>query len=145
MQTTINQRVKELREYLNLTQEEFAVRIGSTNASVSRIEKGLTEPRKSTINKIVSTFNVNEWLINGKGSLEIVKPSQPQMIWKDEAYEAVKSENSTLKQEVERLWTLVINFSQKGTNPNFLKALDVAKIPLYLINKGIYSGANAAC
>ena len=56
--------------------------------------------------------------------------------WQDEAYVALKDEVSYLRTLVSQL------IAGKG-NPNFLKALDVAKVPLYLL-KGIYSGANAA-
>jgi transcriptional regulator with XRE-family HTH domain len=135
METTINQRVKILREHLNLSQEEFAVKVGTTNASISRIEKGLTEPRKSTINKMMSTFNVNEWLINGKGSLEIVeKTANSTLVWKDEAYASLKEEVKYLRE--------MLRLAVGGKSANFLKALEVAEIPNYLL-KGVYSGASA--
>jgi transcriptional regulator with XRE-family HTH domain len=68
---SINLRIKEVRKSLELSQQEFARRLGVTQPSLSDIEKGKTEnidPRNIKI--ICAEFNVNEeWLRTGKGAM----------------------------------------------------------------------------
>lgn len=59
----MNNRIKELRTSLNLTQEEFANRLAITKASVSRLESGVNNPSDQTVKLICSEFGVRrEWL-----------------------------------------------------------------------------------
>lgn len=59
----MNNRIKELRKSLNLTQEEFANRLAITKASVSRLESGINNPSDQTIKLICSEFCIRrEWL-----------------------------------------------------------------------------------
>lgn len=67
---TINERVKTLRNILNLTQKDFAEEIGVTNAHISKIEKSKTIPSQSLVKLICATFDVNEkWLVNGEDEI----------------------------------------------------------------------------
>lgn len=66
MQENIPKRLKELRKYLDLTQEEFAKKIGLSRANVGNIEYGRVLLTDRNIITICQTFNVNEeWLRNG--------------------------------------------------------------------------------
>lgn len=67
----INDRIKKVRNSLNLSQIEFAKRLGVTQPSLSDIEKGKTENIDGRNIKIIcSEFNVNEdWLRTGKGTM----------------------------------------------------------------------------
>lgn len=59
--------IKELRKYLNLTQQEFADRIGSKRNTIAKYETGVNAPSTAVISLICREFNVNEeWLKNGK-------------------------------------------------------------------------------
>ena len=59
----MNNRIKELRKSLNLTQEEFSNRLAITKASVSRLESGINNPSDQTIKLICSEFCIRrEWL-----------------------------------------------------------------------------------
>lgn len=70
----MNERIKQLREYLGITLEEFGRRIGITRSSVSNIESGRREPSEQTIRSICREFDVNEnWLINGLGEVFLPK------------------------------------------------------------------------
>ena len=61
-------RVKETRKDWNLTQVEFAKRLGVTNAHISAIEKGKTIPSAALIKLICKEFKVSEeWLTKGVG------------------------------------------------------------------------------
>lgn len=66
----INNRIKLLRENLNLSQEAFGSRIGITRASISNIEKGTRNMSEQTLKSICREFNVSRnWLENGIGDM----------------------------------------------------------------------------
>ena len=63
----MNERLRNLREILNLKQNEFANEIGLTTSSISDMERGQAPITERTIIAICSKFKVNEeWLRNGK-------------------------------------------------------------------------------
>lgn len=55
----INNKIRKLRFDLNLTQQEFADRIGISRPSLSNYEKGIRMPSMSVTQKICKEFNVN--------------------------------------------------------------------------------------
>lgn len=64
----MNNRIKEIRKKLGLSQEEFGKRLRVTKTSISKIEAGINNPSDQTIKLICSEFNVNEeWLRTGEG------------------------------------------------------------------------------
>lgn len=66
----MNTRIKEIREILKLTQDEFSSNIGLKRSSLSDIERGGAPITERTIIAICSKFNVNEeWLKTGKGEM----------------------------------------------------------------------------
>lgn len=65
-----NNRVKELRKMLNLSQESFGQNLGIQKASISRIEKGVNGLTTQLAKLISKTYNVNYlWLTEGKGEM----------------------------------------------------------------------------
>ena len=69
----MNERIKKIRKTLNLTQQEFAKRIGLSQNVLTNYESGRRNPSSSVINNICKTFHVNEeWLRSGEG--EMLKP-----------------------------------------------------------------------
>lgn len=65
----MNERLKKLRKELDLTQQEFADKIGSKRNTVANYETGRNEPSTSVISLICREFNVNEkWLRTGEGA-----------------------------------------------------------------------------
>ena len=63
----MNERIKKLRKALDLTQQEFASRIGSVQNTITGYETGRRVPSNQVITLICKTFNVNEtWLRNGR-------------------------------------------------------------------------------
>lgn len=65
---TINDRIKQIRNLANLTQTEFAEKIGLTKNYISLVENGQRAPSDRTINDICREFGVNEtWLREGVG------------------------------------------------------------------------------
>ena len=61
-------RIKKIRKDSELTQQEFAQKIGSTQNVLANYEIGRRNPSSSVINNICKTFGVNEeWLRTGEG------------------------------------------------------------------------------
>jgi len=74
---TINDRIKELRKE-GETQIEFAERMGTTQASISRYLNG-RQPDRETLIKIASRSNVSlDWLLTGKGPAPAPQNSQEE-------------------------------------------------------------------
>ena len=72
----MNERIKLLRKNNNLTQQEFAKMIGTSQNVLANWESGRRNPSASVINNICKTFNVNEeWLRTGKGDMFAKKSS----------------------------------------------------------------------
>lgn len=66
----VNERIKQLRETLSLSQEAFGEKIGIGKTSISKIELGSRNPSEQTIKSICREFNVNyAWLIEGIGDM----------------------------------------------------------------------------
>lgn len=57
-QKLINSNIKELRLKHNLTQEEFAEKIGISLQGVSNIERNRYQPTAETVDKICSAFEI---------------------------------------------------------------------------------------
>ena len=66
----MNKRLKELRNKLGLTLEQFGKRVGITRSAVGRIEKGERSVTEQMFLAVCREFNVNEsWLRNGEGEM----------------------------------------------------------------------------
>lgn len=69
-------RIKKLRKALDLTQSDFAARIGSTQNNIANYETGRRSPSAAALNNICKEFNVNEeWIRTGKGEMFKAAPS----------------------------------------------------------------------
>lgn len=76
----MNKRIRKLRKVLDLTQAEFAEKIGSTANVLTHYETGRRNPSRSVINNICKTFHVSEeWLREGTGEM-FVDVSQDDQI-----------------------------------------------------------------
>lgn len=68
--STINERIKELRLALNMSGEKFGARIGISRSAVSKIEKGIVNVTEQMQKSICREFTVNEeWLRTGTGEM----------------------------------------------------------------------------
>lgn len=66
----MKERMKKLRKTLDLTQQEFADRIGIKRNSYANYETGRNTPIDAIIVSICREFNVNEeWLRTGSGDM----------------------------------------------------------------------------
>lgn len=66
----MNERFKELRSFLNLSQEQMGEAIGLSKSGISNIESGARNVTEKHIKLLSITFNVNEdWLRLGNGQM----------------------------------------------------------------------------
>lgn len=67
----MNERIKELRQALGLSQEDFGAKIGlKSKASVSKIEKGINGTTEQTLRSMCREFGASYlWLTTGEGSM----------------------------------------------------------------------------
>ena len=73
---TLNERIKKLRKGLDLTQQEFADRLGTTRNNIAGYEVGRRSPSEAVISLICKTFNVSEtWLRTGEGEMFVPSPN----------------------------------------------------------------------
>lgn len=69
---TLGERIKKVRKALDLTQQEFADRIGSKRNTVATYEMGRTDPSAAIVSLIHREFAVSqEWLRTGEGEMFI--------------------------------------------------------------------------
>lgn len=66
----MDERIKELRKALGLTQQKFADAIGVRQNTVAQYEMGRNPPNDTVITLICREFNVSEeWLRTGEGEM----------------------------------------------------------------------------
>lgn len=68
----MNERIKEVRKFYNLSQEKFGEKLGVTKTAVSKMELGTYNVTDTMLKLICSEYNVNsEWLKTGNGEMVI--------------------------------------------------------------------------
>jgi transcriptional regulator with XRE-family HTH domain len=66
----VNDRIKELRKQLNLTQTEFGDRLHVSRGVINNIDQNIVEPKPLFLDNVAATFNVNRlWLETGEGEM----------------------------------------------------------------------------
>lgn len=74
---TFGERIKKVRRSLDLTQQEFADRIGSKRNTVATYEMGRTDPSAAVVSLICREFGVSEtWLRTGAGEMFVPSPEE---------------------------------------------------------------------
>lgn len=64
-------RIKAVLAYSNMTETQFAKRLGVTQSSLNRVMRGATEISFKLVNALLTEFNEisAEWLIRGTGTM----------------------------------------------------------------------------
>jgi len=74
---TANERVKQLRSALKMSQAEFAQAIFISNSYIAELEGGNKKVNERIIRLISLTFGISEtWLKNGTGNMFFTTPSE---------------------------------------------------------------------
>ncbi len=77
MSETIGERIKKLRKRLDLTQSEFAARVGLSGSGLSNYEMGRSTPLNPIIKAICDSYGVRElWLRTGEGEMMADLPKE---------------------------------------------------------------------
>lgn len=101
----MHERIKKLRQALDLTQQEFAKRIGSVQNTITGYETGRRVPSNQVIALICKEFHVNEeWLKTGEGDMF-------QTLSEDEEFDQIcaeiqLSEDGFIKNIIRAYWKL---------------------------------------
>lgn len=78
-------RIKAVREYFGLDQEQLALKIGYSQGYVSNLESGKKDITKGILLSFQDTFNINrKWLESGEGAMFIVEKNTQQFSYKDD-------------------------------------------------------------
>ena len=110
--TTTNQRIKEVRLKLGLSQAKFAESISISNGYIAAIELGNREVNDRLIKLISATFNVREnWLKNGEGDMLIEESL-------DSDFQKFKELNSTYKQFIRNQINQLLTIQQNENKLN---------------------------
>ena len=121
----MNERIKELRKALKLTQQEFADRLNIKRGAIANYEVGRNEPIDAVISLICKEFNVNEkWLRDGTGEMfraeeenSIIAKATMLLGEKDPLFEAFIDTYSKLTpKNREILYQFMTDFSQALTD-----------------------------
>ncbi len=68
----MNERIKELRKSLGITQQEFADKLGLKRNTIATYEIGKAVPSDRVVSDLCNKYNVNEeWLRTGEGKMFI--------------------------------------------------------------------------
>ena len=74
----MNERIKRLRKVFNLTQQEFAQKIGTHRNNIAGYETGKRSPSEAIISLICREFHVSEtWLRTGEGEMFVQTVDDP--------------------------------------------------------------------
>lgn len=118
----MNERIKQIRKALNMSQDDFGKRLGVTRGAITNIELNKTEPKPLFIKLICDTFEVNEeWVLNGTGEM-FTQKSRSDIIT-DFLAESLKEEDNSFKRRfIEMLanlsveeWELIEKMTNKLT------------------------------
>ena len=75
----MNDRIKELRKAMNLSQEKFGELLGITKSGVSDIESGRRKVTDQHVIMLVNNGVNEEWLRTGKGSMFVSKSKDEEI------------------------------------------------------------------
>ena len=118
----MNERIKQIRKALNMSQDDFGKRLGVTRGAITNIELNKTEPKPLFIKLICDTFEVNEeWVLNGTGEM-FTQKSRSDIIT-DFLADSLKEEDNSFKRRfIEMLanlsveeWELIEKITNKLT------------------------------
>ena len=77
MEEPINQRIKQIREALDLSQRNFSRNLSLSHSYIAGVESGAIKVNARLIKLIVSEFGVNEaWLMNGTREMFSQNPDE---------------------------------------------------------------------
>lgn len=126
----MNERIKQLRVELELTQMQFAEKIGLSRNYIAMIEMGAREPSDRTISDICRVFGVSEaWLRDGTEPMYVQRSENERMamLFNDvlaEADESTRKRGIAAALEMPpEFWDNILEYAKKS--PEASKMLPV--------------------
>ena len=119
-------RIKQIRKSHDLTQQEFAKRLGVSRSGIASYESGEREPISAVITLICREFSINEdWLRYGKGQMKADVSRENEIAalmrsslrgseeFKEAVIQAVKTRSESELEVLEKmLWDIVYNLQK---------------------------------
>ncbi len=119
-------RIKQIRKSHDLTQQEFAKRLGVSRSGIASYESGEREPISAVISLICREFGINEdWLRYGKGQMKADVSRENEIAalmrsslrgseeFKEAVIQAVKTRSESELEVLEKmLWDVVYNLQK---------------------------------
>lgn len=76
----MNERFKQIRKALGMTQDEFSSKISLSRNFIAQIESGTKTPSDRTVSDVCREFNVSEkWLRTGNGEMFVPETKDEQI------------------------------------------------------------------
>lgn len=134
----MNERIKELRKALGLTQQELADRIGVKQNTIAQYEIGRNTPINSVVSLICKEFNVSEdWLRNANGDMfksEAYTSNNTNQIISSSINERIKELRKTLRKtqsefsaEIGLSRNFIVQVETGTKNPSNRTILDICR------------------
>lgn len=122
----LKDRIKQIRKSHDLTQQEFAKRLGVSRSGIASYESGEREPISAVITLICREFSINEdWLRYGKGQMKADVSRENEIAalmrsslrgseeFKEAVIQAVKTRSESELEVLEKmLWDIVYNLQK---------------------------------
>lgn len=121
----MNERFKQIRKALGMTQDEFSSKISLSRNFIAQIESGTKTPSDRTVSDVCREFNVNgDWLRTGNGEMFIPETKDEQIT--NMLADVLKSEDSDFKK---RLIVALSKLDEPGWNAleKFIDSIAVQK------------------
>lgn len=125
MRTYMHERIKKLRKTLDLTQQEFAEKLGIKRNTIAQYEIGRNIPIDAVIKSICREFGVSEeWLRDGIG--EMFEEIPEEDVYSRAAAEALKNDDA-LAIEGMKLYYSLSPEARKAAEEYILKLADLIR------------------
>lgn len=124
-------RIKDLRKELGLTQKQLAMKIGVSDASINKYEKGTMSPKIDKLEAMASLFDVSIDYLTGKSNLKISREMRNLML---AANSSSDSDTSFFKTEDEKEVSLLYDYrklNEEGKKEARKQVLNLTKISDY--------------
>ena len=75
----INDRIKQIRKHLQLSQPEFGKRLGVSRDVIANIDRDAVEPKMLFLEHLCQVYKVNpDWLLHGEGEMFMDSPDDEE-------------------------------------------------------------------
>lgn len=104
-------RIKAVLKYSNMTETQFAKRLGVTQSSLNRVMRGATEINYRLINAILTEFKEvsAEWLMRGNGVMLIDDSNEAEMKRLNNLVDVISMQQETIRNLMEKVKQLQNN------------------------------------